>query len=163
MFGDFELKAKFKIIHENSGIQYRSKVIDAENWIVAGYQADMAFKPIKFCGMIYKQGYGGLKSRSILSPQGSIVHTDDKGNKITNDEILVEEKIQAKIKQREWNEYTVSVLDSQHTLKINGIITAQLTDLESSRVSKEGIIPLLCHWNTKGTDVQFKDITLRKF
>ena len=38
---DFELTCEFKITGGNSGIQYRSKVIDKEKFIVGGYQADI--------------------------------------------------------------------------------------------------------------------------
>jgi len=38
---DFELKAEFKIIGHNSGIQYRSFEVPNQKWVVGGYQADM--------------------------------------------------------------------------------------------------------------------------
>src|SRR5438105_273057 len=44
---DFELRCSFKIVpgddkgFANSGIQYRSKILDPGNWVVGGYQADM--------------------------------------------------------------------------------------------------------------------------
>src|SRR5687767_13175611 len=46
--GDFELTLKYKILDKdgdskgygNSGIQYRSKIVDTKNWVAAGYQAD---------------------------------------------------------------------------------------------------------------------------
>jgi hypothetical protein len=38
--GNFELRLKYRIFNGNSGIQYRSQLMDAEKFIVGGYQAD---------------------------------------------------------------------------------------------------------------------------
>src|SRR6185369_381922 len=38
---DFELKLQYKIVGGNSGVQYRSRVIDDTKFIVSGYQADI--------------------------------------------------------------------------------------------------------------------------
>src|SRR6478609_859036 len=49
--GDFELRCSFKITANNdknfanSGIQYRSKVLDPKGWVLGGYQADMEAGP----------------------------------------------------------------------------------------------------------------------
>src|SRR5260221_251042 len=43
---DFELRFSYKIVpgdeknFGNSGVQYRSKILDPANWVVGGYQAD---------------------------------------------------------------------------------------------------------------------------
>ena len=48
---DFELRCSYKITPNNdkgfanSGIQYRSKVVDPANWVVGGYQADFGGRP----------------------------------------------------------------------------------------------------------------------
>ena len=39
-FGDFILRARVKLRNHNSGIQFRSE--ELPNWVVKGYQADMA-------------------------------------------------------------------------------------------------------------------------
>src|SRR5882724_9528798 len=45
--GDFELRCSYKLVANNdkgfanSGIQYRSKILDPSYWVVGGYQADM--------------------------------------------------------------------------------------------------------------------------
>ena len=38
---DFVLRLKFKMQGGNSGVQYRSKLLDPEKYIVGGYQADI--------------------------------------------------------------------------------------------------------------------------
>jgi hypothetical protein len=38
---DFQLHLQFKISAGNSGVQYRSRVLDEARFIVSGYQADI--------------------------------------------------------------------------------------------------------------------------
>ena len=38
---NFELELDYKMVGNNSGVQYRSKLMDAEKFIVGGYQADI--------------------------------------------------------------------------------------------------------------------------
>src|SRR5262245_26710620 len=39
--GDFLLKLQYQVQNVNSGVQYRSHVVDPARWIVGGYQADI--------------------------------------------------------------------------------------------------------------------------
>ena len=71
--GNFELTAQFKIEGGNSGIQYRSKVIDEEKFVVSGYQADIDFTN-KFAGILYEE-----KGRGILAQRGETVTIDAEG------------------------------------------------------------------------------------
>lgn len=73
-FGDFELRAKFKLApgdekgFANSGIQYRSKVWEAENYcVVGGYQADMEAGK-NYTGILYEE-----RGRGILAKRGEKV------------------------------------------------------------------------------------------
>ena len=70
--GDFELKFKYKIVDEkgeangfgNSGVQYRSKVVDPAYSVVAGYQADFEVGKT-YSGILYEE-----KGRGILAQRG---------------------------------------------------------------------------------------------
>src|SRR5262249_29275655 len=63
--GDFELRAKYKMVGNNSGIQYRSKVIDEAKFIVGGYQADIDARHV-YTGMLYEE-----RGRGILAERGT--------------------------------------------------------------------------------------------
>ncbi|HTD88070.1 MAG TPA: DUF1080 domain-containing protein, partial [Candidatus Binatia bacterium] len=64
---DFELHAMYKIIGGNSGIQYRSKVVNSNNWVVGGYQGD--FEAGKtYSGILYEE-----RGRGILAKRGEKV------------------------------------------------------------------------------------------
>src|SRR5262245_26698204 len=59
---NFELRAKYKMVGNNSGIQYRSKVIDEEKFIVGGYQADIDAS-LQFSGINYEERRRGMLAR----------------------------------------------------------------------------------------------------
>ena len=70
--GDFELTFKYKIVDlngksegfGNSGVQYRSKVVKPEYFVLSGYQAD--FETGKtYSGILYEE-----KGRGILAKRG---------------------------------------------------------------------------------------------
>ena len=52
---NFELTYKTRIFSGNSGVQYRSHIIDQEKWIIGGYQADIAAKPLDANGKLYEE------------------------------------------------------------------------------------------------------------
>ena len=67
---NFELRLQFRLTGQNdrkwgnSGVQYRSKVVDAAGFVVAGYQADID-SPFNYTGMLYEE-----KGRGILMATG---------------------------------------------------------------------------------------------
>ena len=60
---DFELTAQFKIESGNSGIQYRSRVVNEKDFVVSGYQADIDFGN-RFAGILYEEKGRGIRNRS---------------------------------------------------------------------------------------------------
>ena len=56
---DFELKVDFKLRNHNSGIQYRSFPVKGKQWVLGGYQADIAENP-KYMGIVYGERYKGI-------------------------------------------------------------------------------------------------------
>ncbi|MEO6567692.1 MAG: DUF1080 domain-containing protein, partial [Opitutus sp.] len=81
---NFELHTQFKLVANNeknfanSGIQYRSRVVDPQNFVVAGYQGDMDGDG-KYVGMLYEE-----KGRGIIATPGQQVRitTEDGKPKI---------------------------------------------------------------------------------
>ena len=75
---DFELRCSFKLTpgddkgFANSGIQYRSKVLDPANWVVGGYQADMEAGPT-YTGILYEE----RMTRGIMAARGEKVIWDN--------------------------------------------------------------------------------------
>ena len=69
---NFELRLQYRIFNGNSGIQYRSKLVDADKFVVGGYQAD--FEAGKtYSGILYEE-----RGRGILAERGQrTVITDE--------------------------------------------------------------------------------------
>ena len=112
-FGNFILKAECKLRNHNSGIQFRSEALP--DWVVRGYQADMAAD--NYWGNIYEE----------KGTRGTIVDGWPKARAVVH--------------LKDWNEYEISCSGDHIQLKLNGVETADLHD--SARLS--GIIALQLH------------------
>jgi hypothetical protein len=112
-FGNFVLRAEVKLRNHNSGIQFRSEALP--EWVVRGYQADMAQD--NYWGCIY----------------------DEKGTR----GILVNGWAKAKtvVKLKDWNDYEISADGDHIQLRLNGVETADLHD--SAKLN--GILALQLH------------------
>ena len=69
--GDFELRFSYKITGGNSGVQYRSRVVNSNNWVVGGYQADIDSGPVH-SGILYDEA-GVAGGRQIMANRGEKV------------------------------------------------------------------------------------------
>lgn len=161
--GDFELHFKYKITNGggkggNSGVQYRSKLVKPDYFVLAGYQAD--FETGKnHSGILYEE-----KGRGILAKRGEkvVLHDGENPNKpkieVTG-EVGKSEEIQAAIRPGEWNEYVVIAKGGRLQHFINGRQTVDVTD-ETAKGAKTGLLGLQLHAGPPMT-VQFKDLVLK--
>jgi hypothetical protein len=160
---DFTLTLKYKMTpgddkkYTNSGIQYRSKVIDAAKFIVGGYQADFEYGD-KYSGILYEE-----KGRGILAQRGQQVVLKQ-GEKPEKPKIEVtgttgdSKEMQTAINKDDWNEYKIVAQGNRVQQYINGKLTADVTD-ETAEAPKSGVIALQMHAGPP-MQVQFKDIVL---
>lgn len=155
--GDFELRLSYKITSKgNSGIQYRSKVLDEKNWVVGGYQADFEGGD-KYSGILYEE----KMARGIMAMRGEkVTWTKDCKKEVTGSTGKSEE-IQASIKKDDWNEYLVIAKGNHFQHFINGKLTADITDECAEKSAKTGVIALQIHQGPPMT-VMFKDIRLKQ-
>jgi hypothetical protein len=164
---DFEFTFQYKIVDldgksekfGNSGVQYRSKVVDEKGFVVAGYQADFE------CGKTYSGILYEEKGRGILAKRGQKVvvkeGADAKKPKIeVTGEVGKTDEIQAKIKPADWNEYRIVAKGGHLQHFINGVQTVDVTD-ETAVGAKKGVLALQLHAGTAMT-VQFKDLVLKE-
>ena len=163
---DFELRFSYKIVPNNdqgfanSGCQYRSKLADAANFVVGGYQAD--FEADKtYSGILYEE-----RGRGILANRGQVtlVKPDPADPHKTKVEVIgsvgKSEEIQAGIKQRDWNDYIVIARGNRLLHLINGRVTVDVTDEQSTHAARSGILAFQLHAGQPMT-VQFKNVLLR--
>ena len=155
--GDFQLTFKYKIVGGNSGVQYRSKVVDPAYSVVAGYQAD--FEAGKtYSGILYEE-----KGRGILAQRGQIVTiTEGEAGKpkieVTGS-VGRSDEIQDAIKADDWNTYKIIAKGNRLKHYINGRQTVDVTD-ETAVGAKKGVLALQLHAGGPMT-VQFKDVVLK--
>ena len=157
--GDFEFTFKYEIVGGNSGVQYRSKVVDEKAFVVGGYQAD--FEAGKtHSGILYEE-----KGRGILAQRGqkTVIKDGDKPGKAkveVTGEVGKSAEIQAKIKAEDWNEYRIVAQGGHLQHFINGVQTVDVTD-ETAVGAKKGILALQLHAGPAMV-VQFKDLVLKE-
>jgi hypothetical protein len=137
---NFELRAQFRLTAQNdknqanSGVQYRSKVLDPVTFVVGGYQADIDSTG-KYSGMLYEE-----KGRGILMGPGDKIRIGPipAGQKKAAVEKLgtatPAAEILAAYKLGEWNEIVI--------------------------IAKSGVLALQLHQGPPMT-IQFKNVRLR--
>jgi hypothetical protein len=112
---EFSFQVRLKDGKGNSGVQFRSEVIDKEKWAVKGPQADIADK---YWGSLYGEQFGGMMKQCDF------------------------DKVKTKLKSNDFNDYFIRVVGKKVTIKVNGITTV---DEEFEKLPAEGIIALQIH------------------
>ncbi len=160
MPGDFEMRFQFKLVpgdaagFANSGVQYRSKIVKPEYWVVAGYQADMEAGKT-YSGILYEE-----KGRGILANRGEKVVIDAQGKKNVVGSVGDAAQIEASIKKGDWNDYVIIVKGNHLIHEINGQVTVDVTDEQESKAAKTGVLALQLHAGHPMM-AQFKDMRIK--
>ena len=150
---DFELRFKYKIVGGNSGVQYRSKLIDPEKFIVSGYQGDIDAKG-QYTGMNYEE-----RARAFLAQRGEKVEISEDGKKSMT-RIGDRAELQKKLKNEDWNDFTIVAKGNHLTHIINGVVMSEVIDNEKGKAAKSGVIALQLHQGPPMT-VQFKELRIK--
>jgi hypothetical protein len=155
---DFELHLKYKFATPdgNSGIQFRSKVLDEKTFRVGGYQADFDGKA-GFDGSIYDEASvaGG---RGTMSNRGEKT-VWDKDNKRKNEQLPDAAELKKSIKVGDWNSVVLVAKGNHITFTINDHLMTDLTD-DSPKALTEGVLALQLHAGYT-MDIQFKDVKIK--
>ncbi|HEV8400493.1 MAG TPA: family 16 glycoside hydrolase [Gemmatimonadales bacterium] len=138
---NFELRLKFRIVADNvrgwanSGVQYRSRLTDSANWVVAGYQADLDL-PGDYVGTLYEERGRGILARPPTERRNAI-------------------------RPGQWNDYVIIVEGNHHRYYVNGKLTLDATDPDETRAATSGLLALQLHAGPPMT-AQFKEIRLKR-
>lgn len=116
---DFEFRCRVRFEGNNSGVQYRSRLVDPDGFALAGYQADLHPKQ-EYFGMMYGEKTG----RGIIAQRGQrvVVSPDGKSKvvgQVGNDEVFVD---------NQWNDLRIVAVGNRMIHQVNGITTVDLTD-----------------------------------
>lgn len=157
--GDFELHCKYKFATPdgNSGIQFRSKLLDPKAFRVGGYQADFDGKG-GYDGSVYDEA-GVAGGRGTMSNRGNKTHWDAENKR--HDEKLDEDNAALKkyVKVGDWNDVVLVAKGNHVSYTINGKLMTDLTD-DSPKAVKEGVLALQLHAGFT-MEIQFKDMKIK--
>jgi len=134
-FGDFELKAKFKLLGKgaNAGIQLRTKRIP-DHHEVSGYQADLG------------DGYWGA------------LYDESRRNKILAKPDAKE--VEKVLRRDDWNDYRILAEGKRIQLWINGLQTVDYTEKDPD-IAERGVIAVQIHGGAP-SEAWYKDITIEE-
>jgi hypothetical protein len=149
---DFRITLEYRIEGGNSGIQYRSRIVDAEKWIVGGYQADIDAANMH-TGILYEE-----RGRGIVTKRGQRVEIDERG-KATAEDVADSAELKKAIHADDWNTYTIEVNGSRLKHTINDVLLSETDDRDVEKRSVEGVIALQVHTGAPMT-VRYRNIHL---
>ncbi|MGE0758510.1 MAG: DUF1080 domain-containing protein [Pirellulaceae bacterium] len=152
---DFELRLQYKIVGGNSGVQYRSRVIDEEKYVVSGYQADIDSSP-RYTGMNYEE-----KARTILAQRGERVTIAADGKKHV-EAIGDKDELQKQVRNEDWNDYRVVARGNHLQHFINGALMSEVIDEQSDKAATSGVIALQVHQGPPML-IQFRNLRIKEF
>jgi len=159
---DFELRFSYQITPNNnkgfanSGVQYRSQILEPASWVVGGYQADMEAGPT-YSGILYEE----RMTRGIMAARGEKVVWDKDCKKQVTGAVGKSEEIQAAIKPDGWNDYVVIAQGNHLQHFINGHPTVDVTDECEAKAAKSGVLALQLHAGDPMT-VRFRELRLKQ-
>jgi hypothetical protein len=134
-YKDFEIRFQVRVrgpAKANSGLNFRSKVLDRDRFTVSGPQADIG-----------EQYWGALSSEFIPGKPSTALR-------------LAPAAVLAKVKQQDFNEYYVKCVGKHVTIKLNGEVTV---DEDLPWMAEGGIIAWQIHANP--TEVTFRNVRIR--
>ncbi|QDV21969.1 3-keto-disaccharide hydrolase [Aureliella helgolandensis] len=151
---DFVLELDYKLGAEgNSGIQYRSKVLNEEDFIVGGYQADIDAS-LTYAGINYEE-----KGRGILTLRGVRTTLAKDGTK-TEESIGDAKELGKKIHGEDWNHYRVEAKGNKLSHYINDQLMSEVIDNQTEKSSAKGVLALQIHQGPP-MKIQFKNMRLK--
>ena len=158
---DFEMRCSFKLAANNdkgfanSGVQYRSKILDPDNWVVGGYQADME-AGATYTGILYEE----RMTRGIMAERGQKVVWDKDCKKQVVGSLGTSEELQKIIKQGDWNDYVIIAQGNHLQQFINGRQTVDVIDDCESKRAMSGVVALQLHAGPPMA-AQFRDLRIK--
>jgi hypothetical protein len=153
---DFVIRFSYKIIGGNSGLQYRSKQIGTNDWIVGGYQGDFE-AGTTYSGILYEE----RGPRGIMAERGQKVFVEEGGKKMVVGKVGDSAEIQASIKKEDWNDYEITAKGNHFIHTINGKTTVDVTDNDTKNFAASGILAFQLHAGPP-MEVQFKDVRIKR-
>ena len=123
---DFRLRLQYRLESGNSGVQYRSRVVDPKNWVVGGYQADIESGDT-YSGVLYEE-----LGRKLIALRGQNVTIATNGSKSLTT-VADAAELQKGIHTDDWNDYEIEARGGHLRQWINGKLMCEVEDNERAR------------------------------
>lgn len=137
---NFELKVEYRVSAKgNSGINYRSVVVEGEPFALKGYQADIDGED-NWSGQNYEE-----RGREFLALRGQkvVIEANDK-IRIT-DTLGTKSDLQKFIRKEDWNEYHLIINGNRMQHFINGVLMSDVTDQDTIHQTFTGYLGVQVH------------------
>jgi 3-keto-disaccharide hydrolase len=156
---NFELHFRYRFASPegNSGIQFRSTVLDAHTYRVGGYQADFDAER-QYDGTIYDEA-GVAGDRGTMSNRGERTTWDSENRRHVEPLGQGTADLLAFIKVGDWNDAILVARGNHVTYSINGHIMTDLVD-GSPVALQAGRLALQLHQGFT-MDIRFKDLKIK--
>ena len=151
---DFELRLSFRLRNHNSGIQYRSR--DLGDFVVGGYQADIAETKQPYSGILYEE-----KRRGILAKRGERITVTAEGKKQPGEAIGTAAELGKAVEAGAWNDYSIVAKGNRLQHFINGQLMSETVDEQVEKRAMQGVLALQLHAGPP-MKVEFKNIRLKR-
>ncbi|MBV6643760.1 MAG: DUF1080 domain-containing protein [Cyclobacteriaceae bacterium] len=165
---DFELVVDFRISQSgNSGIQYRSEMVEGVPFGLKGYQADIDGNN-NYTGQNYEE-----RKRATLAYRGQqvIVNSQEDPNAEVRDNVKKNawqsteivsslgdiDELKTKIKSEDWNECKLVIKGNLLQHYINGVLMSEVTDNDAVNRKSDGLLGFQIHRGPP-MKVEFKNI-----
>jgi hypothetical protein len=166
---DFELKTEFRITKAgNSGINYRSELLENVPNALRGYQADIDGAN-RYTGQNYEErgrttlAYRGQKV--TIPPSQGTVQSNVKGNAWTPAKVEGSlgnsDSLRTLIKEEGWNECHLIVKGNRLQHFINGVLMSDVTDNDTVNRKLKGLLGVQVHVGPP-MKVEYRNIMLKR-
>lgn len=152
---DFELKLEYRISSRgNSGINYRSEVVEAKEFVMRGYQADIDGAN-EYTGQLYED-----KGRAFLTRRGQVARIDSKDQVHKIGSLGSADDLLSQIKNDGWNSYKIIAKGNTLIHVINERVMSITID-HGSKMKESGLLGFQLHLGPP-MKVEYRNILFRK-
>jgi hypothetical protein len=150
---NFTLRVDFRLTGGNSGVQYRSRIL--EGWSAGGYQGDMDAAN-RYTGMLYEE-----RGRGIVATRGQQVVIEPDGRFNVVGAVGDPAALGQAIDMSDWNTYEITAIDNHLVHRVNGRVTVDVVDNQVEERSSSGILALQIHTGAP-MKAEFRNINLTR-
>ncbi|MDZ7690857.1 MAG: DUF1080 domain-containing protein [Balneolaceae bacterium] len=155
MPSNFELKVEYRISENgNSGINYRSEMVEGIPHALRGYQADLDGKN-RYTGMNYEERrrttLAAIGEKVVLPPISENVPLENniQNNRWTASKITGSlgnrDSLIAYINDNDWNEYHLIIKGNRLQHYVNGVMMSDVTDRDTLNSRLDGLLGVQVH------------------